>query len=118
MNRLIKKNPGLVQKDTIRIVDTIIVQNYDTTILNSVVKHDTTIIVNNEKVFARYYFDTLRQEIWHELECKNDTIYYEKLVPIEKVIYRELSFWEKYNTLIYILLGLFILLIVYKRLTK
>mgnify|MGYP003625700625 CR=1 FL=1 len=92
--------------------------SYDTIVLNSVVNNDTTIIVNTERVLARYYYDTLRQEIWHEIECKTDTVYYEKLIPVDKIVYKELSFWEKYNTLIYIALGLFILLVVYKRLTK
>ena len=118
MNRLIDKNPNLIQLDTIKIVDTIIVLSYDTIVLNSVVNNDTTIIVNTERVLARYYYDTLRQEIWHEIECKNDTIYYEKLVPVDRVIYKELSFWEQYQTLIYILIGLFILLVIYKKLTK
>ena len=118
LNRLIDKNPNLIQLDTIKIVDTIIVLSYDTIVLNSVVNNDTTIIVNTERVLARYYYDTLRQEIWHEIDCKNDTIYYEKLVPVDRVIYKELSFWEKYSTLIYVLLGLFVLLVVYKRLTK
>ena len=118
LNRLIDKHPNLIQLDTIKIVDTIIVLSYDTVILNNVVKHDTTIIVNTERVLARYYYDTLRQEIWHEIECKNDTIYYEKLVPVDRVIYKELSFWEQYQTLIYILIGLFILLVLYKKLTK
>ena len=118
LNRLIDKNPNLIQLDTIKIVDTIIVLSYDTIVLNSVVNNDTTIIVNTERVLARYYYDTLRQEIWHEIECKNDTIYYEKLVPVDRVIYKELSFWEQYQTLIYILIGLFILLVLYKKLTK
>ena len=89
LNRLIDKNPNLIQLDTIKIVDTIIVLSYDTIVLNSVVNNDTTIIVNTERVLARYYYDTLRQEIWHQIECKNDTIYYEKLVPVDRVIYKQ-----------------------------
>jgi hypothetical protein len=118
LNRLIDKNPNLIQLDTIKIVETIIVLSYDTVVVNSVVNNDTTIIVNTERVLARYYYDTLRQEIWHQIECKNDTIYYEKLVPVDRVVYKELSFWEQYQTLIYILIGLFILLVLYKKLTK
>tara|TARA_B110000438_G_C15462215_1_gene499393 strand:- start:122 stop:547 length:426 start_codon:yes stop_codon:yes gene_type:complete len=118
LNRLVDRHPHLVELDTIKIIDTIIMLSYDTIVLNSVVNNDTTIIVNTERVLARYYYDTLRQEIWHEIECKTDTVYYEKLIPVDKIVYKELSFWEKYNTLIYIALGLFILLVVYKRLTK
>jgi hypothetical protein len=118
LNRLITKNPDLIQLDTLIVRDTIVIESFNYDTVTSFKYSDTTIIVNTEKVLARYYYDTLRQEIWHEIECKEDTIFYEKLVPVEKVVYKELSFWEKYETLIYILLGLFILLVIYKKLTK
>jgi hypothetical protein len=118
LNRLITKNPDLIQLDTLIVRDTIVIESFNYDTVTSFKYSDTTIIVNTEKVLARYYYDTLRQEIWHEIECKEDTIFYEKLVPVEKVVYKELSFWEKYQTLIYILLGLFILLVIYKKLTK
>ena len=118
LNRLITKNPDLIQLDTLIVRDTIVIESFNYDTVTTFKYSDTTIIVNTEKVLARYYYDTLRQEIWHEIECKEDTIFYEKLVPVEKVVYKELSFWEKYETLIYILLALFVLLVIYKKLTK
>ena len=118
LNRLISKNPDLIQLDTLIVRDTIVIESFNYDTVTTFKYSDTTIIVNTEKVLARYYYDTLRQEIWHEIECKEDTIFYEKLVPVEKVVYKELSFWEKYETLIYILLALFVLLVIYKKLTK
>lgn len=118
LNRLITKNPDLIQLDTLIVRDTIVIESFNYDTVTTFKYSDTTIIVNTEKVLARYYYDTLRQEIWHEIECKEDTIFYEKLVPVEKVVYKELSFWEKYQTLIYILLALFVLLVLYKKLTK
>jgi hypothetical protein len=118
LNRLITKHPNLIQLDTLIVRDTIVIESYNYDTITTFKYSDTTIIVNTEKVLARYYYDTLRQEIWHEIECKEDTIFYEKLVPVEKVVYKELSFWEKYETLIYILLALFVLLVIYKKLTK
>jgi hypothetical protein len=118
LNRLITKHPNLIQLDTLIVRDTIVVNSYNYDTITTFKYSDTTIIVNTEKVLAKYYFDTLRQEIWHQIECKEDTIFYEKLVPVEKVVYKELSFWEKYETLIYILLALFVLLVIYKKLTK
>ena len=118
LNRLITKHPNLIQLDTLIVRDTIVVNSYNYDTVTTFKYSDTTIIVNTEKVLAKYYFDTLRQEIWHQIECKEDTIFYEKLVPVEKVVYKELSFWEKYQTLIYILLALFVLLVLYKKLTK
>jgi len=118
LNRLITKHPNLIQLDTLIVRDTIVVNSYNYDTITTFKYSDTTIIVNTEKVLAKYYYDTLRQEIWHQIECKEDTIFYEKLVPVEKVVYKELSFWEKYSLLIYIALALFVLLIIYKRLTK
>ncbi len=118
LNRLISKNPDLIQLDTLIVRDTIVIESFNYDTVTTFKYSDTTIIVNTEKVLARYYYDTLRQEIWHEIECKEDTIFYEKLVQVEKVVYKELSFWEKYETLIYILLALFVLLVIYKKLTK
>jgi len=118
LNKLIKKHPTLVQLDTIVIRDTIVIEDYsyDTTTIFQF--HDSTTVVNNEKVILKYFYDTLTREIHHEYTCLGDTIIQEKIVQVEKVVYKELSWWEKYETLIYIILALFVGLVIYKRLTK
>ena len=118
LNRLIEKHPTLVQLDTIIIRDTVIVESYahDTTTIFQF--HDSTTVINNEKVILKYFYDTLTREIHHEYTCLGDTIIQEKIVQVEKVVYKELSWWEKYQTLICILLGLFVALIIYKNFTK
>ena len=122
LNRLIKKHPELTETsyDTIRLHDTIYVENYDTTILNNIIKHDTTIIVNNDRTFARYYYDTLRQEIYHEIECIGDTVFYYKDVPykVEKVVFKELSWWQKYKDIIIIIALLILALVILKKAGK
>ena len=122
LNRLIKKYPELteVSIDTIKVRDTIYIENYDTTVLSSIIKHDTTIIVNNDRTFARYYYDTLRQEIFHEIECIGDTIHYYKEVPykVEKVVFKELSWWQKYKDIIIIISLLILALIILKKAGK
>ena len=86
LNRKVKRaenyayKHGLVIKDTIKVVDTVIVESYIHDTTATIIKHDSTIVVNNEKVFLRYFYDTLRQEIYHEVECKGDTIVKEVLV--------------------------------------
>ena len=122
LNRLIKKYPQLteVSIDTIKVRDTIYIDNYDTTVLSSIIKHDTTIIVNNDRTFARYYYDTLRQEIFHEVKCIGDTIYYYKDVPykVEKVVFKELSWWQKYKDIIIIIALLILALVILKKAGK
>jgi hypothetical protein len=122
MNRLIKKFPHLTETkiDTIRFIDTFVIQQYDTTLINNVIKQDCVIVINNERVKISYKYDTIKEQIIHSIKLPNDTIYKEKIIPIEveKVVYKEISWWEKYQTLIYIGLALFVLSIIYKRLTK
>ena len=122
MNRLIKKFPHLTETkiDTIRLIDTFVVQQYDTTLINNVIKQDCVIVINNERVKISYKYDTIKEQIIHSVKLPNDTIYKEKIIPIEveKVVYKEISWWEKYQSLIYIGLALFVLSIIYKRLTK
>ena len=119
LQRLIKKHPELVEVtfDTIKFRDTIYIQNYIHDTINKISFSDTTIIVNNEKTFARYYYDTLRQEIYHEIECKGDTVYYYKEIPykVEKVVFKELSWWDKYKIIIYIILIVLTALFLLKR---
>lgn len=122
MNRLINKFPHLTETkiDTIRLIDTFVIQQYDTTLISNVIKQDCVIVINNERVKISYKYDTIKEQIIHSVKLPNDTIYKEKIIPIEveKVVYKELDWWEKYQSLIYIGLALFVLSIIYKRLTK
>ena len=122
LNRIIEKNPHLTEVDTVRVVDTVVVTNYLFDTINRIESHDTVIIQNNERVEARYFYDTVRQEIWHEIECKNDTIFQEKLIPVDRVVYKELTIYEKYKDVALIIVCaiilLFIILVVLKAVNK
>jgi len=78
--------PELFVKDTVRIIDTVFVPSitYDT--ITRVIKHDSTIVVNDEKVYLKYFYDTLRQEIHHDVECKEQKVIRENKVIVEKTI--------------------------------
>tara|TARA_Y100000310_G_scaffold299835_1_gene335017 strand:+ start:1038 stop:1487 length:450 start_codon:yes stop_codon:yes gene_type:complete len=118
LNRLIKKHPELTELDTIIVRDTVVVQNYDTTI-NTIIKlHDTTTVINNERLVLKYFYDTLRETIFHEVDCLGDTVYTEKLITVERAVFRELSWWEKYKDLIYILAVLLLGLVLFKKVSK
>jgi uncharacterized protein with HEPN domain len=118
LNRLITNYPHLAYKDTLVIRDTITVDKYlhDTTTILEI--HDTTTVINNERVILKYFHDTLTREIHHYVECKGDTIFMEKLVPIKQAIFRELSWWDKYKELIFIGLILSVVLIILKKIGK
>ena len=91
LNRKVKRvenyayKHGLVIKDTIKVIDTVVIESYRIDTLNTFTRHDSVVIFNNDKVYLKYFYDTLRQEIYHEIECKGDTIIREVLVPVDKI---------------------------------
>jgi len=118
LNRLLTKYPNLTEQDTIVVRDTIMVERYihdTTTVLEF---HDTTTVINNERIILKYFHDTLTKEIHHYVECKGDTVYMEKLVPIEKAVFKELSWWDKYKEFLYIVLVLIGVLMIIKKIGK
>lgn len=115
LNRKVKRaenyayKHGLVIKDTIKVVDTVIVESYIHDTTATFYRHDSTIVVNNEKVFLRYFYDTLRQEIYHEVECKGDTIIREVLVPVDKIKVIEKD--NRFNIILIVLLAALFLVV-------
>ena len=91
LNRKVKRvenyayKHGLVIQDTVKVIDTVVVESYIHDTTSTIIKQDSITVINNEKVYLRYYYDTLRQEIYHEIECKGDTLIREVLVPVDKV---------------------------------
>ena len=75
---------GLVIKDTIKVIDTVIVDNYIHDTTATFYTSDSITVIDNSQVLLRYFYDTLRQEIYHEVECRGDTIIREILVPVDK----------------------------------
>lgn len=122
LNRLISKYPHLTETkiDTIYSIDTVIILDYDTTVVNNIIKQRTDTVIYNEKVFLKYFYDTLRQEIIHEVECFGDTVIKEKIIPykVEKIVYKELTWWQQYKHLIIIFVLLILALIVLKKVSN
>ena len=118
LNRKVKRaenyayKHGLVIKDTIKVIDTVIVESYIHDTTATFYRHDSTIVVNNEKVFLRYFYDTLRQEIYHEVECKGDTIVREVLVPVDKIKVIEKD--SRFNIILIVILAALFLVILRK----
>ena len=109
LNRKVKRvenyayKHGLVIKDTIKVIDTVIVESYIHDTTATFYRHDSITVVNNEKVFLRYFYDTLRQEIYHEVECKGDTIIREVFIPVDKIKVIEKD--NRFNIILIVLLA-------------
>lgn len=122
LNRIVKNNPQLLQRDTLKIVvrDTIIIesQTYDT--ITKFFHSDTIQVIDNSRITLKYFYDTIEKNIYHSLDYKTDTIFFEKIVPIEveRVVIKELTWWQKNNQWIIFLGIIFILSLIYQKIKK
>ncbi len=118
LQRLVKKHPELLQLDTIVIRDTIIIEDFVVDTITKMEYHDSTVVIDNSKVYLKYFYDTITREIHHEVECLGQEIITEKIVPIEKVVIQELTWWQKYGSLVLIISFLILFLLLVKRFGK
>ena len=122
LNRLIKKHPELLKKDTLTVYihDTIIIESVSHDTVTKLSHHDSTIVYNSEKVYLKYFYDTLTREIFHEVTCYGDTVYYTKEVPVvvEKVVVEELTWWQKHRDIIIIIALMLLGLVIFKKVSK
>ena len=115
LNRKVKRaenyayKHGLVIKDTIKVIDTVVIDNYRIDTLNTFTRHDSVVIFNTDKVYLKYFYDTLRQEIYHEVECKGDTIIREVLVPVDKIKVIEKD--NRFNIILVVLIAALFLVV-------
>lgn len=85
LNRLVKRHPYLIETKTDTRIDTLVIQRYDTISNTKFIYHDSTIVINNERVKLKYFYDTLLKEIYHEVECKEFYISDTNTVTISKI---------------------------------
>jgi hypothetical protein len=86
LRRAVKKDPSILKKDTITVVDTIVtppVALTDTVVL----RHMDTIMIQKDRLKLKIIrsFDTIRVDAI----CESDTIISIVEVPVDKVIYKE-----------------------------
>lgn len=82
-------DPARFRKDTVFVFS----ERYQADTITKLIRHDSVIVINNERVKLKYFYDTTRLEIHHEVECKSDTILVEKEVIIQKETSEKKSFW-------------------------
>lgn len=93
IERLTKRFPELLKKDTITI--------RDTTILNSILTDSffginfDTIFIENDRASVRLI--RIKDTIYAQLEAKTDTITMEKIIYRDKIVIKQLNWWQKNN---------------------
>lgn len=97
IRRAIKKNPRILRADTIQVHDTLYVPqvHYDTTIIS---KPIDTVLIEKERLRIKItrHYDTLRVEG----VCLADTIFNEKKIPYNKIVYKPRAWYDRYWWLI------------------
>ena len=110
IKKAIKKDPTILQVDTLTIRDTITYVT-DRVEVDSVFTHSKdTVILQKDNLTVKYYYS--RDSVYLYGECESDTVLipYETKVPVERVVYNESWKMPKYFWwLIFIALGFFVL---------
>jgi hypothetical protein len=104
LNRIVKKNPHLLDSVKIEVIDTIYVERFHHDTITRIVQHDSTIVIDNDRVFLKYFYDTLRQEIHHEVECKEVKTVFKTEVKQPRVIIKKPTIWDHIVSIWWIIL--------------
>ena len=108
LNKLIKKYPELLRTDTISFSDTIIRKGIVVR-EHTPIKFDTFIV---EKENLRIELIRVHDTLFVKGEVKIDTFVVERKIPYQVAVVKELTFWEKYGTFIWILVFLLLIIVI------
>lgn len=86
IQKAMKLHPERFKVDTLYIRDTILVESFRVDTVKEMIYHDTVTVINNDKVSLKYFYDTTRLEIWHEVECHGYTVYLTHEVVVDKLV--------------------------------
>lgn len=111
LKRAIKKDPLILQKDTVTVIDTVVTAPVEIKDTVTLLEKDT-LVITKEKLKLKIVrsFDTISVQA----ECASDTIINTIRVPYEKVVYvQERTLKEKLQIWgFYLMIGLFVYLAV------
>lgn len=90
LNKAIRKNPSLLEKEIVSVVDTVIIPGvsiHDTLVFSKI---DTVEIVKDN---FHVKLVRVRDSIFIQGGCKTDTLIRTVSIPIERIIYKEKNNW-------------------------
>ena len=90
LNKAIRKNPSLLEKEIVSVVDTVIIPSvsiHDTLVFSKI---DTVEIVKDN---FHVKLVRVRDSIFIQGGCKTDTLIRTVSIPIERIIYKEKNNW-------------------------
>ncbi len=98
LNRIVRKNPGLLKTttETIVVKDTVTITTDRTTKDSLFFFQNDTVVVKENNLTIKYFYDTVTKLSYIQGECDTITIteYVEKEVEVEKIVAEKRGFWE------------------------
>lgn len=118
LKRALRLNPELAQTDTLYVTDTVFTQEkvFDT---KHLFLRDTNVtVINNKYTTLKYYYDSKKDSIKHDLEIKRDTVVKIIQVPYRPIYNVKKAIGDKEAVYIIIILLLLLFVFLYAVLTK
>lgn len=113
LSRIIKNNPELLQKDTIRDTTLVVIPEVHTdTILSLDSIRDTVTITKDRLKIRTVYKDN---NIYISGECETDTVEVIKEIPVEKIVIKEPTWFDNNKWWIYLLIGVTVIAAIRKK---
>lgn len=107
MARIVKKHPELLVKDTLLLTDTTIIKGSSVDSLFTFSKD--TIVISDSNQTIKYFYNTVTHQNYIKGEVKERTVVKEIRVPYEKIVVKELTWWQEHKDWIF-MIALFIIL--------
>ncbi|MDX1373112.1 MAG: hypothetical protein R3321_11610 [Nitrososphaeraceae archaeon] len=92
IQRLAKKH-DLIVSDTLLIKDSVYVPEVTHNTTERIITHDTVRIIDNSRMTVKYYIKD--STIYVQGTCHDTTIVKEVEVIVEKIVIKELNYWQK-----------------------
>jgi len=92
--RIVKRHPELIKRDTVRVIDTIVVKGVtkDSTFYY---RTSDTVIIQKDKLEIKYFFNNSDSTVFIQGQCKGDTIYRDKIIYVNNLEVEKVLTWKQ-----------------------
>lgn len=113
LSRLIRKNPELITRDTIVILDTTFIKG--SSIESSFNFEGDTIYIHDSIQTIKYFYNTKTQTHYIKGEVQDREVIREVKIPYDKIVVANLTWWQEYKGWLFLFLIFGVLLHIYKK---
>ena len=86
IKKALRLDPTILQKDTIKINDTILTKKIEFDTIIDLKRFNDTLYIERDKLSLRII--KLRDSVYIDAKCDADTIYYNNEIQVDKLIYK------------------------------